>query len=262
MRINSIRLYNFSSYEGDNFFDFTSKNAKKNIVLIGMPGVGKSTAGVILAKVLGYQFVDVDLLIQRREKRLLSRIIEEDGVDGFIDIEDADLLDDYIHSDNYSDEVEIYDDALSECSYNYINIKDIIKYNGDNYIKIQGKDYAIHTGYSDCLRLKEYSVDEEIPCVFLFNTDACSREDIIDAKTEFIFRYDDFLIWQVYIKTYENNKIWINLVYDLQNGGFVDAFNLKQDDIYDIETYNFIDSEDYIAKRMFNEEFSQIIKLN
>ena len=51
-------------------------------------------------------------------------------------------------------------------------------------------------------------------------------------------------------------------MYDLQNGGFVDAFNLKQDDIYDIETYNFIDSEDYIAKRMFNEEFSQIIKLN
>ena len=52
-----------------------------------MPGVGKSTAGVILAKVLGYQFVDVDLLIQRGENRLLSRIIEEDGVDGFIEIE-------------------------------------------------------------------------------------------------------------------------------------------------------------------------------
>ena len=60
---------------------------KKNIVLIGMPGVGKSTAGVILAKVLGYQFVDVDLLIQRRENRLLSRIIEEEGVEGFIEIE-------------------------------------------------------------------------------------------------------------------------------------------------------------------------------
>ena len=60
---------------------------KKNIVLIGMPGVGKSTAGVILAKVMGFEFVDVDLVIQRREKRLLSRIIEEEGVDGFIEIE-------------------------------------------------------------------------------------------------------------------------------------------------------------------------------
>lgn len=58
-----------------------------NIVLIGMPGVGKSTLGVILAKVLGYKFIDTDLIIQENEKRLLSQIIKEDGVDGFIDIE-------------------------------------------------------------------------------------------------------------------------------------------------------------------------------
>lgn len=58
-----------------------------NIVLIGMPGVGKSTVGVILAKELGYQFVDADLLIQKREKRLLKEIIAQEGVDGFIQIE-------------------------------------------------------------------------------------------------------------------------------------------------------------------------------
>lgn len=58
-----------------------------NIVLIGMPGAGKSTVGVILAKELGYQFVDADLLIQQREGCLLKDIIEREGVDGFIAIE-------------------------------------------------------------------------------------------------------------------------------------------------------------------------------
>ena len=60
---------------------------KDNIVLIGMPGVGKSTVGVILAKVMGYQFIDADLLIQQQEKRLLHEIIADVGVDGFIQVE-------------------------------------------------------------------------------------------------------------------------------------------------------------------------------
>ena len=61
--------------------------AKDNVVLIGMPGAGKSTVGVVLAKVLGYQFLDSDLLIQDRESRLLKDIIEEEGLEGFIQIE-------------------------------------------------------------------------------------------------------------------------------------------------------------------------------
>ena len=60
---------------------------KGNIVLIGMPGVGKSTVGVILAKVLGYQFMDADLLIQQQEGKLLREIIEEQGTEGFIQVE-------------------------------------------------------------------------------------------------------------------------------------------------------------------------------
>ena len=52
-----------------------------------MPGVGKSTVGVILAKVLGFQFIDADLLIQQQEGKLLREIIEEVGTDGFIQVE-------------------------------------------------------------------------------------------------------------------------------------------------------------------------------
>lgn len=59
----------------------------ENIVLIGMPAVGKSTIGIILAKVLGYEFVDSDLLIQTTEKRLLKDIIASEGIDGFLEIE-------------------------------------------------------------------------------------------------------------------------------------------------------------------------------
>ena len=60
---------------------------KENIILIGMPGVGKSTIGVVLAKVLGYQFIDADLVIQEKEGKLLHEIIAEAGTDGFLEIE-------------------------------------------------------------------------------------------------------------------------------------------------------------------------------
>ena len=60
---------------------------KSNIVLIGMPGAGKSTVGVILAKVLGYRFLDTDLVIQEKEHGLLKDIIKKEGLDGFIAIE-------------------------------------------------------------------------------------------------------------------------------------------------------------------------------
>lgn len=61
---------------------------KNNIVLIGMPGAGKSTLGVILAKVLGKDFIDADLAIQKKEGRLLSQIIEAEGPEGFLKIEE------------------------------------------------------------------------------------------------------------------------------------------------------------------------------
>ena len=59
----------------------------ENIILIGMPGCGKSTIGVVLAKNLGYSFVDSDLVIQEQKGMLLHTIIEEQGLDGFNAIE-------------------------------------------------------------------------------------------------------------------------------------------------------------------------------
>ncbi|HEX2953928.1 MAG TPA: shikimate kinase [Bacillota bacterium] len=65
---------------------------KSNIVLIGMPGAGKSTIGVLLAKALGMSFIDTDLLIQEHEGRLLQEIINRDGIAAFLEIEESILL--------------------------------------------------------------------------------------------------------------------------------------------------------------------------
>jgi len=58
-----------------------------NIILIGMPGSGKSSVGVVLAKALGYGFLDADLLIQAREGQLLQDILNGRGVEAFLDVE-------------------------------------------------------------------------------------------------------------------------------------------------------------------------------
>lgn len=58
-----------------------------NVVLIGMPGAGKSTLGVVLAKIMGYEFIDADLLIQSKLDKTLQKIIDACGPDGFIEVE-------------------------------------------------------------------------------------------------------------------------------------------------------------------------------
>ncbi len=60
----------------------------KNIVLIGMPACGKSTIGVLLAKTLGFTFIDTDLIIQQNTGRLLQEIIDNDGLDAFCIVEE------------------------------------------------------------------------------------------------------------------------------------------------------------------------------
>lgn len=61
---------------------------RDNIIFIGMPAVGKSTVGVVVAKRLGYKFVDTDILIQEAEGKLLKDIIADVGPDGFLKVED------------------------------------------------------------------------------------------------------------------------------------------------------------------------------
>ena len=58
-----------------------------NVILIGMPGSGKSSVGVVLAKAMGLSFLDVDLLIQERENALLQEILDQNGVEYFLDVE-------------------------------------------------------------------------------------------------------------------------------------------------------------------------------
>ena len=62
-----------------------------NVILTGMPGSGKSTLGVLLAKALGYGFIDADLVIQSNEHRLLQDIIDDDGIESFLKCEDRAL---------------------------------------------------------------------------------------------------------------------------------------------------------------------------
>ncbi len=59
-----------------------------SVILIGMPSCGKSTLGVLLARELGYHFIDSDILIQEHEGKLLHEIISERGIDGFMEVED------------------------------------------------------------------------------------------------------------------------------------------------------------------------------
>ena len=62
--------------------------AKENLVMVGMPGAGKSTIGVLLAKETSFDFLDVDVYIQGQEHRRLQEIIDVEGIDVFKELEE------------------------------------------------------------------------------------------------------------------------------------------------------------------------------
>ena len=64
----------------------------KNLILIGMPGCGKSTVGVLCAKALGMPFLDTDLVLQSRSGKLLQSLVDELGTEGFLRLEEEVIL--------------------------------------------------------------------------------------------------------------------------------------------------------------------------
>jgi shikimate kinase len=101
---------------------------RDNIILIGMPTSGKSTVGVVLAKILGMDFMDTDIIIQRREGSKLNEIIEKYGIDGFLKREEQALLSiDVSHTVIATGGSAVYsDNAMKHLSKNanvvYLNI--------------------------------------------------------------------------------------------------------------------------------------------
>src|SRR4030042_397011 len=107
----------------------------KNIVLIGMPGAGKSTVGVLLAKTLGMSFIDTDLLIQEKEGRLLQEIIDGDGIKKFLKIEENVVL--QVDAEN----------SVIATGGSVIYSKNVI-----NHLKERGKLIYLKLGYDEIER--------------------------------------------------------------------------------------------------------------
>ena len=106
----------------------------ENLVLVGMSGAGKSTLGVLLAKALGKRFVDTDLLIQEREGRLLQELLDREGIDGFLAIEE-DVVSE-LHAENtviatggsvvYSEKAMAHMKAAGKVVFLYVDFEELV----------------------------------------------------------------------------------------------------------------------------------------
>jgi shikimate kinase len=106
---------------------------KNNVVLIGMPGAGKSTLGIVLAKIVNKDFIDADLVIQNQCDKTLQKIIDACGPEGFIQVENQILSD--LQADNsviatggsavYSDEAMAHLAEIGTIVYLKINYESL-----------------------------------------------------------------------------------------------------------------------------------------
>lgn len=108
---------------------------KPNLTLIGMPGAGKSTVGVILAKVLSFGFIDTDILIQTSEQRSLQQIIDEHDHLYLRDVEEREILNIHVTghviatggSAAYSEAAMTHLQAISEVVFLKVGYREILK---------------------------------------------------------------------------------------------------------------------------------------
>ncbi len=149
----------------------------KNIILIGMPGAGKSTVGVLLAKTLLMDFIDTDLIIQRKTKKALCDIINEHGTEYFISLEEE-----IISEEEFSSCViatggsAVYGDKAMKklkengvCVYLRVELSELIKRLGD--ITTRGIAMDKNTGIPELFELRsplyEKYADITIDCTGL-----------------------------------------------------------------------------------------------
>lgn len=156
----------------------------KNIILIGMPAVGKSTVGVILAKLLGYSFVDTDLVIQKSEGKLLKNIIVEKGIDGFIETENRILSKlDIVNSVISTGGSVIYgDEAMKNLSRNGIVIYLKLDYNKLKYRlhNIKNRGVVIREGQSLSSLYRERAPLYEKYADIIIDENGCSIEKTVN----------------------------------------------------------------------------------
>lgn len=156
----------------------------KNIILIGMPAVGKSTVGVILAKLLGYSFVDTDLVIQKSEGKLLKNIIAKKGIDGFIETENRILSKlDTVNSVISTGGSVIYgDEAMKNLSRNGIVIYLKLDYNKLKYRlhNIKNRGVVIREGQSLSSLYRERAPLYEKYADIIIDENGCSIEKTVN----------------------------------------------------------------------------------
>jgi shikimate kinase len=181
--------------QSNHFLDSCGRDMQmKNIILIGMPSAGKSTVGVIIAKNRGMSFTDTDVLLQTQQQRLLQEIINQDGIEIFLDIEESTLLS--IDCENtviatggsavYSDKAMQYLKHNGIVIYLHIDIKTVTE--RLNNIKTRGvvlnPGQALEEVYISRKPLYEKYADITIDC----------SEYSIDATVDHIHRSLDLLL--------------------------------------------------------------------
>ena len=159
-----------------------------NIVLIGMPTCGKSTMGVLIAKNLGYKFLDSDLLIQESEGKLLHELIAEHGNEGFVEIENRvnmsiDTQNTIISTGGsvvYCDEAMAHLSKIGKVVYIKISYETLAERLGD----YRHRGVIMPEGYTLLDMYRERSALYEKYAQYTIETDGLTMSETLDSITE------------------------------------------------------------------------------